>query len=119
MIGIAAFLFVLVAPFFVYKNAKQNGHNAVLWTIISIVAGLGVQFFIPLMIGMTIAIYWSIKGYSEDEITAAFQGPGTIIGIISLIVSIVGVLAVMKKVNTIPEEAFLTVQPPPPPPTFE
>jgi cytochrome bd-type quinol oxidase subunit 2 len=118
MIGIAAFLFVLAAPFFIYKNAKQNGHNAILWTIISIVAGVGVQFFIPLMIGMTIGIYWALKGYSEDEITAAVKGPATIIGIISLIASIVGVLAIMKKVNTIPEEAFLTVQPPPPP-TFE
>jgi purine-cytosine permease-like protein len=118
MIGIAAFIFVLVAPFYVYKNAKQNGHNTVLWTIISIVAGIGVQIVIPMIVGITIAIYWTLKGYSDDEIDIAIQGPGRIVGIVSMIASVAGVVFVMKKVNTIPEEAFLTVQPPPPP-TFE
>jgi Na+/pantothenate symporter len=118
MIGIAAFIFVLVAPFYVYKNAKQNGHNAILWTMISVVAGFGVQILIPLILGFIIAVYYAMKGYSETAINDAIQGPGTIIGLIALIVSIVGVLSIMKKVNTIPEEAFLTTQPPPPPPNF-
>jgi hypothetical protein len=118
MIGIAAFLFVLAAPFFVYKNAKQNGHNAVLWTIISIVAGLGVQIILPFVIIVLIGIIWTITGSNQTETQEAMQSISFPMGFIALFISIIGVLAVMKKVNTIPDEAFLTVQPPPPP-TFE
>ncbi len=119
MIGIAAFIFILVAPIFVYRSAKQNGHNAILWTIISVVVGFGIQIIVPLIIGLIVGIVLAAKGASQTDIQESSAMTALyVIGFVSVILSVVGVLTIMKKVNTVNESVFDKQLPPPPPPTF-
>jgi hypothetical protein len=115
MLGILGLIFVIVAPFLVYRTAKQNGHNVVFWTIISVIVGVGVQIILPAVIGFTLGMVWALKGSTIKEIEDAISTPANIIGIIALILSVIGILAVMKKVGSIHEKAFEKNQPPPPP----
>jgi len=117
MLGIFGLIFVIVAPFFIYRSAKQNERNAIFWAVLALVVGLGIQIVLPLLVGMIIAIVMFAQGSSEAEIQSAIEGPAIIIGIFSLVFSVVGVLWIMKHVNTIPEqESFIS--PPPPPNDF-
>jgi hypothetical protein len=117
MLGIFGLIFIIVAPFIIYKNAKQNGHNAIFWTLLGVAAGLGVQIVIPLVFGFVYAIVKVAQGSSEDEIQKAIEGPSLIIGIACLILSVVGVLLIMSRVNRIHEEKSF-INPPPPPTDF-
>lgn len=117
MIGILGLIFVIVAPIFVYRNARQNGHNAVLWTLLAICIGVGFQVIIPLLIGFALGVIWVNQGYTAAEIQASLETPSIILGVTSLILSIGGILLIMRHVNTIRDikEDYPT---PPAPPNF-
>lgn len=117
MIGILGLIFAIVAPFFVYRNARQNGHNPVLWMLLALVAGVGLQLVIPLTIGILLGVIWIRQGYSAEEIQQSIQAPSSIFGVISLILSVTGIFLIMRNVNIV-RDLPTTYPTPPEPPDF-
>lgn len=115
MLGIIGLIYVIVAPFFVYRNAKQNGHNAIFWTLLAVAVGVGLQLIIPLLIGIVLGVVWVIQGYSAEEIQQSMQTPSLIFGVIALVLSVVGVQLIMRRVNTVRDIEPAYPQPPQPP----
>lgn len=113
MLGIFGFIFIIVAPFIIYRNAKQNGHKPLFWAILAFAVGFGLQIVLPLIIGTVIAIVMTIQGASEIEVQEALETPAIIIGIITLVLSVGCVMWIMSRVNRIAEETPFS--PPPPP----
>ena len=117
MLGILGLIFVIVAPIFVYRNAKQNGHNAIFWTLAAIGLVVGLQIIIPLLIGIVLGVLWVNQGYSAAEIQSSLETPSMILGLVSLVLSIGGVLLIMRHVNTV-RDAQESYPLPPTPPNF-
>lgn len=118
MFGILCLIFVIVAPFFVYRNAKQNEHNPVFWTLLSVTLGIGFQFIIPFFIGIVFGLYWVNQGYSAEAIQQSFQGPANVIELICLFLSIVGIFLIFRRVSAIRDFPELHLPAPPEPPKF-
>lgn len=56
-------IFIIIAAIFVYRTARDNGYNAVLWTIIAIVGFAGIQIAIGLFAGILMGIGIAIWGW--------------------------------------------------------
>lgn len=117
MPGILGLVFAIAAPFFVYRNAKQNGHNPILWTLLAFAVGIGLQIIPPLFVGIVLGVVWVSQGRSAEEIQQSLQTPAVITSVVSLALSVAGVLLIMRHVNTVRDndESYL---PPPSPPNF-
>ena len=118
MLGIVGLVFIIVAPFFVYRNAKQNGHHPVFWTLLALGVGIGLQIVLPLVVGIVIGVVLVSQGQSEAEIQQALQTPATIMGVVTLVLSVGGILLIMRRVNTVRDIPVSQPPPPPPPPQF-
>ena len=113
MLTILGLVLVVVATILIYRTAKQNGHNAILWTTISALVGLALQIIVPIVAGIIIATVGVSAGKSLAQIQEEMLGPGLIIGIICLILNFVVVVLIMKKVALVAEEKPGTLPPPP------
>ncbi|MGI8555638.1 MAG: hypothetical protein ACR2LT_04700 [Pyrinomonadaceae bacterium] len=105
---------MIVAPFFIYRNAKQNGHNPILWAALAFGAGIGLQIILPLLIGIAWGMVMALKGNPPAVIQQSLQGYLTIIGVISLVLSVGGILLIMRHVNSIQDTEELPLPPAPP-----
>jgi 4-amino-4-deoxy-L-arabinose transferase-like glycosyltransferase len=114
MFGIIALVYILGAPIFIYRSAKQNGYNAWLWTLGAYGVGIGLQIVVPTIIIMIIGAGMLLSGSSEIEMEKAISVPSWIIGLIGMISSVLCVSWMFKRVNTIRDEP--SFMPPPPPP---
>jgi hypothetical protein len=112
VLTIIGIVLVVVSTILIYRSAKQNGHNAVKWTVISAVAGVALELVIPIIVGIIIASMWVRQGKSMNQIQNDILVPGLIIGIACLVLNIVVVALIMKKVSTVVDQA--PVAPPPP-----
>lgn len=113
MIGLLlALAFLFIAAYFVYKTAKQNGFNAVLWVIITIITFFGVQIALGFAIGVVIGLGMLILQWLPDT----FEKFSFLINLISLATGVGGVILILRHVNKIPEEEANAL---PPPPSFE
>ncbi len=96
---------------YVYKQAKENGRNAILWSAINLVVIFGVQIFLGLAIRVGEAIGIEFLGWDENLFDSYFIGFDLFFFIISLICSY---FFVVRTVTLIPDE-HCTPAPPPPP----
>ena len=106
-------IFVIIAAVFVYRTARDNGYNALLWTVIAVVAFLGVQFLIGVLFGVIVYIGNMAWGWPLSVI----NDYSFIVGLVALVPSIGAVLLILRHVNTIKDDEPVN-SPPPPPPTF-
>lgn len=102
-------IFVAIATIFVYKTARQNGHNAVLWTFLTIVAFLGTQFLAGLVLGIVLILGAAAQIFPENGTNAI----SAVFSIIALIASIGSVVLILNRVNRIKEGETPEVPPPP------
>lgn len=107
MIG---YIFLIIAVIFVYRTAKQNGYNAIVWTFISIAVFFGAQIIVSVIVGIIVGIA------SGDLSVTTFETYSFPIGLISLAAGIGGVLLILRHVNQTPEEKTEVL---PPPPNFD
>lgn len=105
-------IFVIIASVFVYRTARDNGYNAVVWTIVTIVAFLGIQFLTGILFGVVVALGNAVWGWPLTLI----QDYSLIVGLLALVPSIGAVLLILRHVNTIKDDD--PVSAPPPPPSF-
>ena len=115
MISILGFVAIIIFTIQVYKAAKSTERNAGLWAMICAVVGFGLQFVVPIAFSMVLAIYYTLTGTPPEGLEDELTGPATIIGILGLILSIVGMVLIAKHVSKVTTETMTTVAPPPPP----
>lgn len=117
MLSILGLVAVIFASYYIYKTAKDTERNAIGWGLLTFVVGFGIQFILPIGIGIVIASVMSASGNSMAEIQDFIQKIAVLIAIACLILSFFGMWLVMRQVVKIPENnSFVS---PPPPPPFE
>jgi hypothetical protein len=115
MLAIAGFVIMIVMTVQTYKTARDNGRNAVLWSLLTLGVGLAFQFVIPLLIGVVLGIVWVMQGTTDPaDLQAKIYGPGIIIGIVCLVLSLVGMWLVFKQASKVPDVPYPSTPPPPP-----
>ena len=113
MLSILGFIAVIISTYYVYKTAKDNERNAVVWALITFGVGFGLQLIIPVLIGFFVGVVMIASGSSVEEIQQSVQPFAVIIAIVCLILSFVGIALIMRHVAKLPEDATV-----PPPPNF-
>lgn len=102
----------ILFTYYVYRNAKENGRNAVLWTFINICVIFGIQIAVGAAVVITLAL---IYGWSDFD--DPFNGWSPLINFLGLGLSLLGSYFVYRHVTRVPESLFN--EPPPPPPKFD
>lgn len=118
MLFIAGIIAIVVFTIQVYKTAQGTERNAPLWAVLTAVIGVAFQFVIPIVLGIVIAVYYMLTGSTVESIEGDIQLPATMIGVVCLILSIVGMVLVSKHVSKVIDVPVGSVNAPPPPPTF-
>jgi RsiW-degrading membrane proteinase PrsW (M82 family) len=122
MLSILGLVVIVVSTYLVYKTAHDNGRSGVLWAVIICLLGIVLQFVIPTLVtAVLVFMYYSSAPsssvYLEQQRLADLQTYATIVSIAGLVLSLVGMWAIMKYVSRIPEDDP-AASAPPPPPTF-
>lgn len=103
--------FIIIATIFVYKTAKDNGYNAILWAAIAVITFFGVQFILGIIVG----IFWALGMIYLNWTPESEFGLTMIINLIILALGAGSVLLILRHVNQIRDDEI--VDSPPPPPT--
>lgn len=111
MIGIIILIFL---AYRIYRTAKENGRNAVGWTLAAIGVYIGVQFIIGFGLVFLVEIGHGLFGWREDVLNN-FMIP---ISFLSVILSLVGVWILANYVSNEPKDKNAFQTPPPAPPQF-
>jgi hypothetical protein len=118
MLSILGIVAIVVFTIQVYKSAASNNRNAAGWAVLTVILGIGIQFVVPVFIGLALGIYIAATGGDVDGIQASYFGLFAVIGVAGIILSIVGMYLVMRYVSKVPDDDPSVYAPPPPPPTF-
>lgn len=110
---ILGLVFIAVGTYHTYKSARDNGRKAGLWALAAFAVGFGIQFVVPFLFGVIVAVVMTVRGRRLSEIQEAIQTPATIIGFVCLAASIAGVWLVLRKASELPDDEPLVVPPPP------
>ena len=110
---------VIVSTIFVYKTAKDYGRNAVLWSVATAGLGIGIQWVLPFVIAIVLAVLFAMQGTTDpnklrDNLTEWL----IVISIASLALSGVAMWFMLKMVSRLPDEPVADSPPPPPPLDF-
>lgn len=114
MLGILGLIFIVIAAVFIYRFAKQNGRNAIVWALVALVVGFGVQIVIPIIIGIAIAVIMLSSGSTKRELEQVSMSYAYIINISFMILSVLALALIMRQVAKIPEEKSFAAPPSPP-----
>ena len=108
LIGLA---FLFISTFFVYKTAKENGYNAVVWAAASFFAFIGVYLFLSVTIVIVVSIGIAYLGWARNTL----ESGGMVIELIVMAASAGSVILILRHVNQMKdEEPFIEEIPPPP-----
>lgn len=118
MLFIGGIIAIVVFTIQVFKTAQGTGRNAPLWAALTAAIGIAFQFVIPIFLGIVLAVYYLATGSPAESLERDMQGPATVIGVISIILSIVGMVLVSKHVSKVIDVPVGSSEGPPPPPRF-
>jgi len=116
MLSILGIVVIVVASIHTYRSARDCGRRAGLWLTAVLVLGIGLQFILPVVIGMVMAVVYLAMGSTQMQMMEAVTSWSVLIGIVCMVVSIVCMLMIAKRAAVVPDEP--PIQPPPPPPAF-
>src|SRR5688572_15971870 len=115
MLTILGIVAIIVLTIQVYKSAASTERNAAGWAALTFIVGIGIQFVIPMMIGLIYGIYLAATG-SATDFEGGYFGVMTIISLGAIVLSIVGMWLIAKHVSNVIDDVYQPA--PPPPPTF-
>ncbi len=116
MLSILGLIAVFIAAYFVYKSARDTGRNAINWSLLTVVVGIGLQIILPGIIFFIIAAVMAISGKPIRDVDDLPFGATIIVSIFGWAASILGIWLILGRVSLIPDkESFDS---PPAPPTF-
>ena len=116
MLSILGLIAVFIAAYFVYKSARDTHRNAVGWSLLTLVVGIGMQIILPIVIIFIIAAAMMLSGKPLRDVDDLPFGMALIVSILGLAASIVGIWLILRRVSLIPDDE--TFNSPPAPPTF-
>ena len=106
---------IIVSTYYVHKTAKDYGRNAILWSVGTFVLGIGIQWVLPILLTMVLAVIFVMQGTrNPNAIQEQLSGPAFVIGIASLVLSGVAMWLMLKMVSRLPDEPDVDMPPPPP-----
>lgn len=114
ILGIAA---VIVASVLAYRTANDYDRNGIVWAILVLVVGFGIQIILPVCIVIIYAIYTVASGGEGAGIGAIGVGSSLILSVGCLILSVVAIMLILRHLSKVPEDKPFTA-PPLPPDTF-
>jgi uncharacterized membrane protein len=117
MLTIIGLIAVIIATYFTYKTANDNGRSGPLWALATFGVGFGLQFIVPILIGIVMGVILISSGMSAEDIGENINGIAAILGIVLLFLSFIGIWLIMRHVAKLPED--VQVGSVPPPPTFD
>ena len=117
ILGILGIAVIIIASVLAYRTAKDYERNGIMWAVIVLAVGFGIQIALPLLIGIIYVIYILASGGAAGEIPQISAGWSIIIGIVCLVLSIAAVMLILRHISSIPEDKLFT-PPPSPPETF-
>jgi putative Mn2+ efflux pump MntP len=118
MLFIGGIIAIVVFTIQVYKTAQGTERNGPLWAALTAAIGIAFQFVIPIFLGIVLAVYYMATGSPVESLERDIQLPSTIIGVVCIILSIVGMVLVSKHVSKVIDVPVGSSDAPPPPPTF-
>lgn len=118
MLGILAFVIIIVATYQAYKTAKTYERNAVMWALIVFGVGFGIQIIIPIIVGIIIGVVLILNGTPPEQLENAVGSYAIILNIFFIIFSVAAMLLILKYIGKVPDEDFTAPSQPPPPPEF-
>src|SRR5688500_14091567 len=108
--GLAA---ILIFSIQVYKTAVSTERNAVGWTFITVGIGIAFQFIIPFVLSVAIVLYYVWTSTDLERSMSEAEGPLWVVSILSLIISVVGMMTVSKHVSKVIDIPVGSVNAPP------
>ena len=117
MISVIGFIIIFIVAYFAYKTANDTGRSGLLWAFITVAAGIGIQFVLPIIIGIVLALIYMAGGTPVTKLQEEISGIAIFIGIGSIALSLVAMWLILKHVSKLPEDEPAAA--PPPPPTFD
>lgn len=118
MLSLLGLLAIAIFALHTFRSANSNGRNGGLWAFISVAVGIALQWVVPLVASMVIAIFYIASGSNIDTIEQDIMWPAVVISFAGLGLSFLGMWLVLRHVSQIPDEEPLTASGPPPPPVF-
>ena len=116
MLSILGLVAIIVLTYQVYKNAAGTERNAIGWAALTLLVGVGIQFVIPLVVGVTYGIYLaSSEATYNDAGYSSYVGLMSILGLGGVVFSILGMWLIAKHVSKVKDNAEIGPAPPPPP----
>ncbi|HCA59929.1 MAG TPA: hypothetical protein DEP46_18335 [Blastocatellia bacterium] len=118
MLSLLGIIAIVIFAIHTFRSANSNGRNGGLWAFISVAVGIALQWVVPLVASMVIAIFYIASGSNIDTIEQDIMWPAVVISFAGLGLSFLGMWLVLRHVSQIPDEEPLTASGPPPPPVF-
>ena len=115
MLSIIGIVAIVVFGIQIYKSAVSTERNAAAWTIAGVLTGIGIQFVIPIVVGICVGIYIAVTNTSADSV---LYGLMEVVGIAGIVFSIVGMWIIWKRASIVKDENTSGTAAPPPPPMF-
>lgn len=100
MLTIIGIVLVVISTILIYRAAKQNGHDAVKWTVVSVAAGVALQL-IPILVGVVIGYREVAAGKTLNQMQKEILIPLLIVGIVCLVLNIIVAALLLKKVSKV------------------
>lgn len=111
MLGI---IIPIIVSWYVYKTAKENGRNGILWAFLNFVAFFGAQLLFVVTVGVALGLGEVFLEWQEGAAEAAFDQWSLLISFLGLICGGICSWLIVRHVTRIPDEQFQQLPPPPP-----
>ena len=99
-------IFIIVTAILIYRSARDNGYNSVLWTVAAIVGYVVIQLAIGLFFGIVLAFGIEIWGWPSTSL----EDYSFVIGLVALVPAAGFVLIIWKYVNRIRDDHIPTAK---------
>ena len=115
IIQLLGLIAIVIFTIFVAKTAKENGRNALAWSVACIATGLGFQWVIPIIVGIVVSIILIATGTRPERVQEAFGNWAILLTIGSFVLSLLGMFLILRNVAQLQEEVTANIEVPPPP----
>ena len=102
---------VVVAPYFVFKTAKENRKSPILWGLATLVGGLCIQYILPVLVGVLLMIFFLATGTPRGKLQETLETPNEILTYAGIFLSVVFVVLILRFVGKIPDDGPVKSKP--------